>query len=107
MSEAALNAGLVVQETAPKPNSENVTVVTSPKQRFYVYGFGGFATGGSILNSALKLALALETDKQSFEKDRLWSALYDVPTRLFGRHNEVMFSTSDKTDARSAGALYL
>ncbi|CAL5229669.1 g13035 [Coccomyxa viridis] len=89
------------EETAPKPTSKDVRVVTSPKQRFYVYGFGGFATGGSILNSALKLALALKTDKQSFEPDHLWSALYDAPTRLFGRHNEVMFSASDKSLAKS------
>ena len=95
------NAEPRVQETAPKPTSKDVRVVTSPKQRFYVYGFGGFATGGSILNSALKLALALKTDKQSFEPDHLWSALYDAPTRLFGRHNEVMFSASDKSLAKS------
>ena len=93
-----------VQETAPKPTAAEVKVVTSPKQRFYVYGFGGFATGGSILNSALKLALALKTDKQSFEPNHLWSALYDAPTRLFGRHNEVMFSASDKDTARSLPA---
>ena len=90
-----------MQETAPKPTSKDVRVVTSPKQRFYVYGFPGFATGGSILNSALKLALALKTDKQSFEPDHLWSALYDAPTRLFGRHNEVMFSATDKNLAKS------
>lgn len=97
---AGLTAKRRVQETSPKPTSKEVRVVTSPKQRFYVYGFGGFATGGSILNSALKLALALKTDKQSFQPDHLWSALYDAPTRLFGRHNEVMFSASDKDSAR-------
>ena len=70
---------------------------TSPKQRFYVLGYGGFATGGSILNAALKLALALETDKKSFDRDNIWSALYDAPTRLWGRHNEVFFSASMKS----------
>lgn len=72
-------------------------MVSSSKQRFYVLGFGGFATGGSILNEALKLALALETDKKSFERDEIWSALYDAPTRLWGRHNEVFFGTTDKS----------
>lgn len=89
---------LCLQETAPKPLSKDVRVVTSPKQRFYVYAFGGFATGGSILNSALKLALALQTDGRSFDRDHLWSALYDAPTRLWGRHNEVMFSATGKAD---------
>ena len=91
-----------VQDTAPKPKSKEGKVVTSPKQRFYVSAFGGFATGGTILNSALKLALALETDKKSFDRGHIWSDLYDAPTRLWDRHNEVMFSTSDKADVTSS-----
>lgn len=86
-----------MQDTAPKPLAKEVKLETSPKQRFYVLGYGGFATGGSILNAALKLALALETDKKSFDRDIIWSALYDAPTRLWGRHNEVLFSASKKS----------
>ena len=88
---------MCAQDTAPKPLAKEVRLETSPKQRFYVLGYGGFATGGSILNAALKLALALETDKKAFDREHLWSALYDAPTRLWGRHNEVMFSASKKS----------
>ncbi len=80
-----------MQETAPAPLNENVTVVTSPKQRFYVSAFGGFATGGSTLNAALRLALALKTDGKSFDSTQFYYGLYDAPTRLFGRHNEIFF----------------
>ena len=80
-----------MQETAPAPLSSNVTVVTSHKQRFYVGVFGGFATGGSTLNAALRLALALTTDGVKFDKTQFYYGLYDAPTRLFGRHNEIFF----------------
>lgn len=80
---------LCVQETAPAPTDDKVAVVTSPKQKLYVGVFGGYATGGSILNAALKLALALKTDKLDYDTKEFFFGLYDSPTRLFGRHNEV------------------
>lgn len=87
-----------MQETAPAPLSGNVTVVTSPKQRFYVSMFGGFATGGSTLNAALRLALALTTDGIKYDKTHFYYGMYDPPTRLFGRHNEIFFSPLSESD---------
>lgn len=92
------HAVVPMQETAPAPLSKNVTVVTSPKQQFYVSVFGGFATGGSTLNAALRLALALKTDGKEFDSTQFYYGLYESPTRLFGRHNEIFFiPLSDST----------
>jgi hypothetical protein len=87
-----------MQETAPAPTDEKVTVVTSPAQRFYVGEFGGYATGGSILNAALKLALALTTDGVEYRKEQFFFGLYDSPTKLFNRHNEVFFMPASTPD---------
>lgn len=70
----------------------------------YVVQFGGFATGRTTLSNAARLALALERDGLRYSSGEVVLALYDPPTRLAQRHNEVwLLGTEGEEGGEGAG----
>ncbi len=76
---------------------EGVYLATSPRRTRFCFTFGGFATGGSILSNAARLALALTGGGISYDRREFYFALYDI-SRVFGRHNEVLFDSASGPD---------
>lgn len=80
------------QGNAPKPKADDVKVVCVPETKAYVRAFGGFATEGKALEEALRLKTALlEDNVRNFVDKHFDLAVYDPPTKLTNRRNEIIF----------------
>ncbi|EIE21672.1 SOUL-domain-containing protein [Coccomyxa subellipsoidea C-169] len=85
------------QGKPPAPTVDEVKICRIPKQRGYAREFPGFATQGKALEEGLRLRDALLKDKiDDFDDKRLWLAVYDPPTKILHRRNEVLFDACKK-----------
>lgn len=84
--------GVLQKSDAPKPSAESVDILDDKGGEFYVKSFDGFAIEGTILTQAAQLRDALRADNVKFDEAGIWFLSYDPPTRLTGRHNEVLFA---------------
>lgn len=75
----------------PTPASEDVDICHTDGAKCYSNDFGGFALEGTILTQAAQLRDALRADGVNFDDTSILFFSYDPPTRLSGRHNEVVF----------------
>lgn len=55
----------------------------------YVASYGGYASDKDILAHARSLVEKLEAAGKAYKSEHYFSAGYDSPFRLIGRHNEV------------------
>lgn len=81
------------QGEAPAPKDAAINIVDVPGVKLYVKEFGGFGT------NAMKMAQALRQDliqdNISFKDGVFAYALYDPPTKLWKRHNEIWVAADD------------
>ena len=73
----------------PKPLSRAIEVNCLPEWTAHVRPFGGFATPRRVMEQFKALHEALEEDGQEAPRRCGAVAVYDPPTELHGRHNEV------------------
>lgn len=92
-TERNYTIGLLVphefQDDVPKPTLDTLEIVHIPETSFYVKEVGGFATEATFLEERNKLRDALKTDGRSYDEDTFFAAVYDAPTKLTDRYNEV------------------
>jgi len=89
------------QEEPPQPDDKDLEITESRGNTVFVRSFGGFATENTILNEVNALKEELIANKEDFEEDYVWVAVYDPAYKLFNRHNEVFI---DKKSAPSRTA---
>lgn len=77
------------QSHPPQPSDEEVYIESRPALEVYVSSFGGWATGATYLTHAAELTEMLEDAGHPIVTDHFYTAGYDSPFRLLGRHNEV------------------
>ena len=78
------------EEGPPMPSADNIYIASLPAQDVYVYQYSTLPPGPSGQNqidNAAALAHALPAG--SFEASYFYSAQYDPPFRIFGRHDEI------------------
>jgi hypothetical protein len=90
------------KDDIPEPNDEEVEIMKFPETTGFVRSFGGFATESTILREANALHEELTKDKEDFEPDYVFVAVYDPAVKLLNRHNEV--HVLKKGEAPSASA---
>jgi len=81
------------QSNPPQPvnDTDQVKIMELPEMTVFVTSFGGWMTTESIQEHATALGVALKKDGVNFDDTQLFTAGYDSPFTLFGRHNEIMF----------------
>lgn len=80
----------MLQSTPIRPNSQEVTVTTTPETfEVYVASLGGYPTAGDYEKAANKLMETLSFEGKTFVSNIIYTAGYDSPFRVFGRHSEV------------------
>ena len=57
----------------------------------FVASFGGWMTQEKIQEHGVALGKALQDAGIAFDDSQMFTAGYDSPFRLLGRHNEIMF----------------
>lgn len=87
----------------PKPTDPDVKVVSMPKETWYVRSFGGFALEGAVLKEANNLRNDLHTDKLDFDDKMFLLGVYDGPTTVRNRHNEVAFKEREEDVGEASG----
>ncbi|XP_046347443.1 heme-binding protein 2-like isoform X2 [Haliotis rufescens] len=85
------------QADPPKPTNPDVFISDWPEINLAVKSFSGFAKESDWISKGRELAEDVEkTDlKNKFVKEYYFTAGYDSPFKLFGRHNEVWFKLDD------------
>jgi hypothetical protein len=76
-----------------------VFIESRPAADVYVAAFGGWARGSTWLDHASDAAKALEDEGIRTDGGFFWTAGYDSPFRLTGRHNEVWLPVAAPSDA--------
>ena len=77
------------QTNTPTPTNPQLALVSLPAITAYVYSFGGFENDAELEKYTLELINSLNRDKVAYVKDFYFTAGYDPPFRVIGRHNEV------------------
>ncbi|DBA72585.1 TPA: hypothetical protein ACH3X2_010338 [Trebouxia sp. C0005] len=89
------------QGEAPAPKDNAINIIDVPCATLYVKEFGGFGT------NAMKMAQALRQDliqdSISFQDGAFAYALYDPPTKLWNRHNEIWVAADDSASSTVLG----
>ncbi|KAF8064606.1 HEBP2 [Scenedesmus sp. PABB004] len=75
--------------SVPKPTDPAVTITSLPALEVYVLPFGGQASSATWKAKAAELAGKLTAAKLPFDPTYWYTAGYDSPYTLTGRHNEV------------------
>ncbi|XP_046356126.2 heme-binding protein 2-like isoform X1 [Haliotis rufescens] len=85
------------QADPPKPTNPDVFISDCPETKIAVKPFSGFAEESDWISKGRELAEDVEkTDlKNKLVKEYYFTAGYDSPFKLFGRHNEVWFKLDD------------
>ena len=79
------------QANTPLPTNPQLSLVDLPAINAYVASFGGYENDAELQKHATELATILNKDKKQFVSDYYFTAGYDPPFRIIGRHNEVWF----------------
>lgn len=77
------------QHDPPKPSLEGPFVFCTGSRTVFVRGFSGFATEESFKEQHSKLRDALLANNEEFDDGGFVAAVYDGPTVLTNRHNEI------------------
>ena len=77
------------QANTPTPTDPQLKLVSLPAITAYVYSFGGFETDAGLERYTFELVNKLNWDGMAFVKDFYFTAEYDPPIRVIGRHNEI------------------
>lgn len=77
------------QDKPPQPASDDLFLVKTPARTVFVSSFGGFATEGAFKEEHAKLRDALVAANEEFVDCGFVAAVYDMPSVLTNRHNEV------------------
>jgi hypothetical protein len=73
----------------PKPTNPAVFIQNMPAMDVYVLSFGGFASDEDYKSKAIQLMNQLTAANIPYDKNVWFTAGYDSPYTLVGRHNEV------------------
>lgn len=76
-------------EKPPQPDDEDLEIKEYPEVTVFVRSFGGYATESTILNEVNALHEELISDKEDFDDEYVFVAVYDPAVKLLNRHNEV------------------
>ena len=79
------------QANTPAPINPQLAIVNLPAITAYVASFGGWEGDTELEKYSSELAAQLIKDKVDFVQDYYFTAGYDPPYRIIGRHNEVWF----------------
>lgn len=79
------------QTNTPIPTDPRLALVDLPAITAYVTSFGGWEGDKELEEHASALANKLVEDNVAYVKDFYFTAGYDPPYRIIGRHNEVWF----------------
>jgi hypothetical protein len=77
------------EDEPPKPDDKDLKIKEYPEVTVFVRSFGGFATENAILNEVNALHEELVSDKEDFDEEMVFVAVYDPAVKLLNRHNEV------------------
>ena len=79
------------QDNTPTPTDPRLAIVDLPAITAYVSSFSGWENDKELEEHAAELANNLIQDNVDYVKDYYFTAGYDPPYRIIGRHNEVWF----------------
>jgi hypothetical protein len=79
-----------LQANPPKPTDSSIALTTIPAHQAYVRSYPGFSDEQKFLAEAAALAKALN-GSQTYDDSFYYTAGYDSPFTVLGRHNEVWF----------------
>ncbi len=77
------------EEEPALPDDKDLEIKEYPETTVFVRSFGGYATENTILNEVNALHEELVSDKEDFDEDMVFVAVYDPAVKLLNRHNEV------------------
>jgi len=77
------------QANTPTPTDPRLALVSLPAITAYVASFGGFESDTDLEKQTSELVSNLDKDGVTYVKDSYFTAGYDPPFRVIGRHNEV------------------
>ena len=77
------------QDNTPAPTNPQLASVSLPSITAYVTSFGGYEGDKELEEYTTKLVNSLNRDNVEYVKDFYFTAGYDSPFRIVGRHNEV------------------
>ncbi|KAK9845803.1 hypothetical protein WJX81_002827 [Elliptochloris bilobata] len=83
-----------LQDDPPRPESDSIGIIKATRTLTYVASFGGFGVESNIIAQAKALRDKLRADGQRFDESKFWFHLYDPPTKLVNRYNEVAFEAT-------------
>lgn len=86
------------QGNPPKPADDSVIIVTVPEVTYYTRVFGGYAPSPALESQAKTLEGILDHEGQTYWAGGFLARIYDSPTKLWGRHNELSLFKHDPTD---------
>ncbi|KAG2449498.1 hypothetical protein HYH02_005642 [Chlamydomonas schloesseri] len=78
-----------LQDTPPAPTSSDLAVTPVEQQEVWVLSFGGFATEDVVVTRGFDFLANLTGDQVDVATEYFGVALYDQPSRLLNRHNEL------------------
>jgi len=82
------------QKNTPKPTNPALFLSSLDQHKVYVRVYGGFTNNDLLVKEAEALKNALNSS-QPYDQALYYSAGYDSPLVLFGRHNEIWFFATD------------
>ena len=77
------------QTNTPTPTNPQLALVSLPAITAYVASFSGYESDADLEKYTSQLVNSLNEDQVSYVKDFYFTAGYDPPFRVVGRHNEV------------------
>ena len=77
------------QANTPTPTDPRLALVSLPAITAYVASFGGYESDAELQEKTSELVNYLNKDVVAYVKDFYFTAGYDPPFRVIGRHNEV------------------
>lgn len=88
--EFTISAFIAPTDQPPPPSNENVAIQRMPPLRVFVAAYSSYVTERAVIRHAGELADSVVRAGRSIANDApIYSAAYESPYRLVGRHNEV------------------
>ena len=76
-------------DNAPAPTNPDLAFLDLPAMTVYVKSFGGYESNEKVVQHLEELKKKLVQENKEYVKNCYYTAGYDPPYRIFGRHNEV------------------
>ncbi|XP_077986482.1 uncharacterized protein LOC144440904 [Glandiceps talaboti] len=81
----------------PRPTEDGVSIKRVRNLRVYVKTFGGWTTNAEVKRMRQGFTNELESLGLCYYEKHYWTAVYDAPTKLFGRRNEIWVADCENT----------